>query len=208
MARATQRTDAPKEDTGTAAPRTAVLVFHGIGDQRPMETMLGVVDAVLGPPATDEEAARRQGSIPRWIKPYVGKDGSFDLKSVTTPPIGVSEKRRYDFFELYWAHLMSGTRFVACCCGSAISPSATGRVSPRMRAGSGPLPSSSSPPRCSPWSTSSGSSAPGSSDCPCRILRRVPIMPRFRRPAPSWRSVSSRRSSRSEVLERAGPWPV
>ena len=113
MARSARRTDTPKDDQGTRAPRTAVLVFHGIGDQRPMETMLGVVDAVLGPPATDEEAARRQGSIPRWIKPYVGKDGSFDLKSVTTPPIGESEKRRYDFFELYWAHLMSGTRFVA-----------------------------------------------------------------------------------------------
>lgn len=95
------------------APRTAVLVFHGIGDQRPMETMLGVVDAVLGKPEIDREAARRNGAIPRWIKPYVGKDGSFDLKSVTTPALGMTEKRRYDFYELYWAHLMSGTRFVA-----------------------------------------------------------------------------------------------
>jgi hypothetical protein len=95
------------------ASRTAVLVFHGIGDQRPMETMLGVVDAVLGEAETDRDAARRKGAIPRWIKPYVGEDGSFDLKSVTTPPLGMTEKRRYDFFELYWAHLMTGTRFVA-----------------------------------------------------------------------------------------------
>jgi hypothetical protein len=95
------------------SPRTAVLVFHGIGDQRPMETMLGVVNAVLGEAELDRETARRKGAIPRWIKPYVGEDGSFDLKSVTTPPLGLTEKRRYDFFELYWAHLMNGTRFVA-----------------------------------------------------------------------------------------------
>ncbi|AVO46137.1 hypothetical protein [Phreatobacter cathodiphilus] len=87
------------------APRTAVLVFHGIGDQRPMETMLGVANAVLGEP---EDA----GAIGRWIKPYVGKDGFFDLKSVSTKAIG-GEGRRYDFFELYWADQMSGTRLVA-----------------------------------------------------------------------------------------------
>lgn len=88
-----------------AAPRTAVLVFHGIGDQRPMETMLGVVDAVLGEP-------EEPGAIGRWIKPYVGKDGFFDLKSVSTKAVG-DEGRRYDFFELYWADQMSGTRLVA-----------------------------------------------------------------------------------------------
>ena len=68
------------------APRTAVLVFHGIGDQRPMETMLGVVDAVLGEP--DEP-----GAIGRWIKPYVGKDGFFDLKSVSTKAVGDEGRR-------------------------------------------------------------------------------------------------------------------
>lgn len=110
------RSSGDKAGAKTAPPpasRTAVVVFHGIGDQRPMETMLGVVDAVLGEGEIDREAARRKGAIPRWIKPYVGEDGSFDLKSVTTPPLGMTEKRRYDFFELYWAHLMSGTRFVA-----------------------------------------------------------------------------------------------
>lgn len=86
-------------------PRTAVLVFHGIGDQRPMETMLGVVNAVLGEP-------EEPGAIGRWIKPYVGKDGFFDLKSVSTKAVG-DEGRRYDFFELYWADQMSGTRLVA-----------------------------------------------------------------------------------------------
>lgn len=113
MARAVQGKGRSKQDASARAPRTAVLVFHGIGDQRPMETMLGVVNAVLGEPVTDDREARAKGSIPRWIKPYVGQDGSFDLKSVTTPAIGEKEKRRYDFFELYWAHLMSGTRFVA-----------------------------------------------------------------------------------------------
>jgi hypothetical protein len=113
MARAAQRKEGAAEDRGAAPPRTAVLVFHGMGDQRPMETMLGVVDAVLGEAPKDEDGAKPKGSIPRWIKPYVGDDGSFDLKSVTTPGIGETEKRRYDFFELYWAHLVTGVRPLA-----------------------------------------------------------------------------------------------
>lgn len=88
-----------------SAPRTAVVVVHGIGDQRPMETLNGVVEAVLG-------ETGNSSSIRRWAKPYVGSDGSFDLRSVTTEAVGPSA-RRYDFFEFYWAHLMSGTRFVA-----------------------------------------------------------------------------------------------
>jgi hypothetical protein len=35
-----------KEGQGGYAKRTAVLVVHGIGSQRPLETMRGVVDAV------------------------------------------------------------------------------------------------------------------------------------------------------------------
>jgi hypothetical protein len=76
-----------------------------MGDQRPMETLSGVVEAVLGPDGKD-------ASIRRWSKPYVGQDGSFDLRGITTERIGESQ-RRYDFYEFYWAHLMSGTRFVA-----------------------------------------------------------------------------------------------
>jgi hypothetical protein len=88
-----------------STPRTAVLVFHGMGDQRPMETLRGVADAVLG-------EAGEAGAIRRWVKPYVGKDGAFDLKSISTAAVD-DAGRSYDFFELYWADKMSGTRLVA-----------------------------------------------------------------------------------------------
>ena len=70
-----------------------------------MASWLGVGSAVRGGP-------EEPGAIGRWIKPYVGKDGFFDLKSVSTKAVG-DEGRRYDFFELYWADQMSGTRLVA-----------------------------------------------------------------------------------------------
>ncbi len=101
-------TSGPQQAEGAARKRTAVLVFHGIGDQRPMETLNGVVDALLGPP----DPSGAQQPIKRWVRPYVGADGSFDLKSITTEPIKASNTR-YDFFEFYWAPLMSGTRLVA-----------------------------------------------------------------------------------------------
>ncbi len=87
-----------------------------MGDQRPMETLRGVADAVLGGEKGET------GAIPRWVKPYVGKDGSFDLKSISTG--GTDDAgRSYDFFEFYWADKMSGTRLVAVLLGSATSPS-------------------------------------------------------------------------------------
>jgi hypothetical protein len=101
-------TSEPRQAEGPSRKRTAVLVFHGIGDQRPMETLNGVVDAVLGAP----DPSGVQEPIQRWVRPYVGADGSFDLKSITTEPIRASNTR-YDFFEFYWAPLMSGTRLVA-----------------------------------------------------------------------------------------------
>jgi hypothetical protein len=111
MARAARRTDTPKDDQGTRAPRTAVLVVHGMGDQRPMDTLQGVVDGVLGP-APDSPEATPHDRIKRWIKPYTSVDHDFDLKCITTEGIG-PEQRRYDFYEFYWAHMMTGTRLVS-----------------------------------------------------------------------------------------------
>lgn len=90
---------------GSDRKRTAVLVFHGMGDQRPMDTLSGLVDAVLGGPGVGKP-------IKRWVRPYVGATADFDLRSITSETVEASNTR-YDFFEFYWAHLMSGTRLVA-----------------------------------------------------------------------------------------------
>lgn len=95
-------TDASGQDAHAAAAdmqaaaasvrRRAVVVIHGIGEQRPMETLRGFVDAVLD---TDGERPRL------YSKPDSLADG-FELRRL----VAADSKLRTDFHELYWAHLM------------------------------------------------------------------------------------------------------
>ena len=87
--------------------RTAVLVVHGMGSQRPLETVRGVVDAVWLEGDHSARGARRT-----WTHPKLsGVD--IDLPVITTNFVPGADHRRVDFHELYWAHLMSETRAVA-----------------------------------------------------------------------------------------------
>lgn len=103
-----------RSPTVTTSMRTAVLVVHGMGSQRALETVRGVVDAVW---MQGGKAAGLPGS-PRqvWTHPeYSGVD--IDLSVMTTSGMPLKnpqgEVRSVDFHELYWAHLMSETRAVA-----------------------------------------------------------------------------------------------
>src|SRR6185295_10309851 len=83
--------------------RQALILIHGIGEQRPMETLRKFVDAVW----TQDTDIQHQFAVNNvWSKPdTVSK--SFELRRLTT-----SQNRagiRTDFFEFYWAHLMKGT---------------------------------------------------------------------------------------------------
>lgn len=81
--------------------RTAVLVVHGMGTQRPLETVRGVVDAVW---------LKDGNKI--WTHPErSGTD--IDLPVITTSEVPGAKGRRADFHELYWSHLMSETRALA-----------------------------------------------------------------------------------------------
>lgn len=84
--------------------KQAVLLIHGIGEQRPMDTLRSFVDAVW---TTDTSLREQWNSSVVWSKPY-SLTRDFELRRLTTPQSrsGV----RTDFFELYWAHLMRGTR--------------------------------------------------------------------------------------------------
>ena len=95
-------------DPGTEHKRTAVLVVHGIGSQRALETVRGVIQGVwLNREDPDDKSKRI------WTHPE--RDGAdIDLSVMTTNAVpGSKDKRSVDFHELYWAHLMSETKAVA-----------------------------------------------------------------------------------------------
>lgn len=79
--------------------RQAVVVIHGIGEQRPMETLRGFVDTIV-----TETNARGQKL---WNKPDRLSD-SFELRKLTSPGDGVNWPRT-DYFEYYWAANMRDT---------------------------------------------------------------------------------------------------
>ncbi|MGE3142969.1 MAG: alpha/beta fold hydrolase [Hyphomonadaceae bacterium] len=83
------------------AKKQAVLLIHGIGEQRPMETLWSFVDLVwLKAPARPGAPARTVYSEPDEIS------GVYELRRLSTNYGGAG--KRTDFYEFYWAHLMHG----------------------------------------------------------------------------------------------------
>jgi hypothetical protein len=94
--------------------KIAVVITHGMGEQIPMETLRGFVDAawvtntsVQWPPPDDE----KPDDI--WIKPDE-VTGSLELRRITTRWTRTAadpkaKGSRVDFFEFYWADLAEGT---------------------------------------------------------------------------------------------------
>lgn len=113
-------TTAPDAARRQADPKTAVVVIHGMGEQRPMDTLRAVVDALW----------TYDGDItsPRTSTVYSKPDamtGSFELRRITTRSVRLEEgkAKRADFFEFYWAHLMTGSKIawvVSWLCGLLI----------------------------------------------------------------------------------------
>lgn len=111
-------------DTSTTAvsKRTAVLMVHGIGNQRPLDTVRGLVDAVWRDLEEDDKEGDTvaKGTIakdPKYVKKtWVHPEASgidLDLSVITTNAVPEVGDRNVDFHELYWAHLMSETRAIA-----------------------------------------------------------------------------------------------
>lgn len=73
--------------------RQAVLVIHGIGEQQPMETLRSFVAAVL----PDRDVFSKPDTISR----------SYELRRLSTI---LRPRQTTDFFELYWADKVEGTR--------------------------------------------------------------------------------------------------
>lgn len=90
--------------------KQAVLLIHGIGEQRPMDTLRGFVDTVW---KTDTAVHGRRANGDSsggdsWSKPDTVSE-SFELRRLTT--VRNAAEIRTDFFEFYWAHLMPGTTY-------------------------------------------------------------------------------------------------
>ena len=79
--------------------RQAVVIIHGIGEQKPMDTIRSFINAVIedAPKAKDKKY---------WNEPD-NLSELFDLRKYTT---NRNHAIKTDFYEYYWAHLMDGTR--------------------------------------------------------------------------------------------------
>ncbi|MCW5717299.1 MAG: hypothetical protein KIS68_05660 [Bauldia sp.] len=102
--------DAGPADSSTAEKRkkparTAVLIVHGIGNQRPLDTLRGMVRAVW---TTDPAVSGPKAN--HWL--HFDRSGDVDLPVVTTSTVA-GHDHQIEFHELYWAHTMAGTRLVA-----------------------------------------------------------------------------------------------
>lgn len=80
--------------------RLAIVIIHGIGEQRPMATLRSFASAI-------PKIERNPGSAPAWSKPDKISEGfehrCFTIPQTRTRPIT-------DVYELYWAHLFEQTK--------------------------------------------------------------------------------------------------
>lgn len=85
------------EDVKSAfvANRQAIVVIHGIGNQRPMDTLRPFVDAVL-----DVDPACEQD--PKYYSKPDDLSDTFELRRLQSR----DSRPRTDYFELYWQHLV------------------------------------------------------------------------------------------------------
>ena len=88
-----------------ARPKQAVVVIHGIGEQRPMDTLRGFVEAVL--PDTIESSKSKYRNKPDRMSE------SFELRCLQAPSNKGLGRPITDFYEYYWAHHMRGSSYSA-----------------------------------------------------------------------------------------------
>ncbi|MCW5696871.1 MAG: hypothetical protein KIS96_09095 [Bauldia sp.] len=87
--------------------RIAVLVVHGMGNQRPAATTREFVRAAWTMDATISDDPEKV-----WVVPD-RDETDLDLPVFTTKGIADQDNRRVDFYEFYWAHVMAETRWVS-----------------------------------------------------------------------------------------------
>ena len=83
----------PSKPAQARIDRQAVILIHGIGEQRPMDTLRGFIDAII---------ARDENGDARYYSKFDADSDNFELRRLITR----SARPRTEFYEFYWAHLM------------------------------------------------------------------------------------------------------
>ncbi|EUB98254.1 hypothetical protein PMI07_006568 [Rhizobium sp. CF080] len=93
--------------------KQAVVIIHGMGEQLPMETLQGFVDAVwvydkdlISRGREDSSTGEKRKRNPVWGKPD-SRNRSYELRRIATE--SMDGRGPTDFYEFYWAHLIHGT---------------------------------------------------------------------------------------------------
>lgn len=86
---------------GKTAERQAVVIVHGMGEQRPLETLRGFVEAVWGGTPVPGD---KPSDDDVWLVPD-NRVGLTELARITTREV---DGFRTDFYELYWSDLLVG----------------------------------------------------------------------------------------------------
>ncbi|WP_439630810.1 hypothetical protein [Shinella sp.] len=95
--------------------KQAVVVIHGMGEQVPMETLMGFSEAVwstdtalIDPERPDSSTGGKRSGNVIWFKPdKISR--SYELRRLATESL--PGRGSTHFYEFYWAHLMEGTTF-------------------------------------------------------------------------------------------------
>lgn len=103
-----------KEPQKPTPGKQAIVVIHGMGEQRPMETMRQFVDAVWN---GDNELNAKEPPKKTWVTPDVGV-GNTELMRITTDfhechlrkDDDENAEARTDFFEFYWADIFANSQ--------------------------------------------------------------------------------------------------
>ncbi|GAA1141198.1 hypothetical protein [Ornithinicoccus hortensis] len=90
--------------------RQAVVVIHGMGEQRPLSTVIGFIDNALDP-APGTGSTRTYYSRPESVTgSYESRRFLAPARSVTGRDGEVEVNAHTEFFEYHWSHLMQGNR--------------------------------------------------------------------------------------------------
>lgn len=84
--------------------RHAVVIIHGIGEQKPMDTLRGFVSTITHKPDGDNSA-----DIKFYNKPD-NLSTLFELRRLTTASSEAEDRIKTDFFEYYWAYNIRDTK--------------------------------------------------------------------------------------------------
>lgn len=91
-----------KEEAMKEEKRKAVVLIHGIGEQRPIETLRGFVKGIA------HKLRKKHNETLFWEKPDPAY-GNYETRKMTL--LEQNDQSKTDFFEFYWAHRMRNTNF-------------------------------------------------------------------------------------------------